>query len=583
MHCWLVLLLLLTPISSVFADASTDLKTVSMETISQRVEAAFKEANVPGLAFSLFDAKQMLLQKNFGYINKAERVEVMPDSLFRQGSLTMLVTGLLTLKFVELGLLDLDTPIRYYLDDNYRLLKNSIGDRNLRQLLSHHSGLPLNYYKDSWAEQPSSYKFLLLQNQNLKPVYPANTIFSYSNIGYTVVAAVIESVSKRSYEENIRTYLFEPLDIKQAYFDIKQLPKTNLARPYKKGDVQKLLDVRDKPALGLISTMEEMVKVVQLLMHRGRYNGQQIIAAELIDEMFKNQNEHIPMDLDRRVGLSWRFQRTPFEDLNTAVMYGATLFFKAHIMLIREYNIAMLVFANDQSSWELLETIRNTVVEEYANTYQHKKRELTPQLSLQENPFKLQPYYSSYVGLLALDLKAQPNEVDVMGWDFQLIKDEKSWFAVQYDLFGFIPLKLDWITKVHFAPYEIMQQPILLSYYHGQRYVFATALSESKSPSAAWQQRLGEYQLANPDALTELMKIEEGELLLEKSRLVFKYRLPGLIPLTLKIPLEIIDDNHAYLPGLGSGLNEKILVEKRDDEELLNFSGYLLQKTPSLF
>ena len=54
-------------------------------------------------------------------------------------------------------------------------------------------------------------------------------------------------------------------------------------------------------------------------------------------------------------------------------------------------------------------------------------------------------------------------ELDLMGWDFQLIPRGDGWYRLEYDLFGFIPLKMDWVAEVSVAPVTMQGKYLLLT------------------------------------------------------------------------------------------------------------------------
>ncbi|HEX7190382.1 MAG TPA: serine hydrolase domain-containing protein [Thermoanaerobaculia bacterium] len=93
----------------------------------------------------------------------------------------------------------------------------------LADLLSHEAGLPpygeeeemakLPPLKGTATERRSGFaQFVLSQ----PPAIPPRTQFQYSNAGYIVAAAIAEKVAKRSWEDLVRTRIFDPLHMTSA-------------------------------------------------------------------------------------------------------------------------------------------------------------------------------------------------------------------------------------------------------------------------------------------------------------------------------------------------------------------------------
>jgi hypothetical protein len=58
------------------------------------------------------------------------------------------------------------------------------------------------------------------------------TQFSYDNSGYYLLGLIIEKVTGKSYEQNMRDIIFTPLQMNHSLFDFKHSPDTNIATGY---------------------------------------------------------------------------------------------------------------------------------------------------------------------------------------------------------------------------------------------------------------------------------------------------------------------------------------------------------------
>ncbi|GAA4033896.1 serine hydrolase domain-containing protein [Allokutzneria multivorans] len=128
------------------------------------------------------------------------------------GSVTKACTAAVALALAEEQDLELDEPISEYLPELGR--DTAYGAVTTRQLLSHTSGLPSDA-ADTGATSPR--RHVLTACRTLTPVGAPNEGFSYSNIGYVVVGAVIEAVTGMSWRESVDAVLGKPLGLDLAH------------------------------------------------------------------------------------------------------------------------------------------------------------------------------------------------------------------------------------------------------------------------------------------------------------------------------------------------------------------------------
>jgi|SRR5215216_7551077 len=136
----------------------------------------------------------------------------MPDTKFRIGSVTKQFTAALILQLVEEGKIKLDGKISDYLTD-YR--KDTGGKVTIHQLLNHTFGIP------SYTNRPD---FSAEISRNLYSVadfvkkfasggleFEPGSKFSYNNSGYSLLGAIIEKVTGKSYETVLTERILKPL------------------------------------------------------------------------------------------------------------------------------------------------------------------------------------------------------------------------------------------------------------------------------------------------------------------------------------------------------------------------------------
>ncbi len=145
------------------------------------------------------------------------------DHSFRLASLTKSLTGVAIMILKEQGKLDFDDDVKDFLPD---LPYEGV---TIRHLLNHTSGLP-NYidlvdkYWDTLHINSADRK--VVNNYDVYEMlvdYPPPVLFQpgdgyrYCNTGYSLLALIIERVSGNTYHEFMKRYVFDPLEMDNAY------------------------------------------------------------------------------------------------------------------------------------------------------------------------------------------------------------------------------------------------------------------------------------------------------------------------------------------------------------------------------
>lgn len=133
-----------------------------------------------------------------------------PDSLFPVASITKLATALAALRLVDDGTLGLDVPLAHYLPDAAAARPGV----TLRRLLSHSAGLPDEIISGSAPyEAELTWPRLARACLATPPVRPPSTRVAYSNVGYGLIAIMVEQQTKMDFPSALRSLVLDPLGI----------------------------------------------------------------------------------------------------------------------------------------------------------------------------------------------------------------------------------------------------------------------------------------------------------------------------------------------------------------------------------
>ena len=193
--------------------------------------AAHKENRFNGNALIAQHGK-ILLQKSYGYKNFSAHVLNDSNTIFQIGSITKQFTATAVLKLQEEGKLS----VRDKLDKYFPQFKYA-GEITIENLLTHTSGI-YNYTNDidegdsAIVCNPVAKQLVLDIMFKHKLDFKPGTQFRYDNSGYYLLGLIIEKVTGKSYEQNIRDIIFKPLQMNHSLFDFKHSADTNVATGY---------------------------------------------------------------------------------------------------------------------------------------------------------------------------------------------------------------------------------------------------------------------------------------------------------------------------------------------------------------
>jgi CubicO group peptidase (beta-lactamase class C family) len=165
----------------------------------------------------------ILLEKGYGWRDYDHRIPLDSNSIFPVGSITKTFTATIILYLQEHHKLDIhENLVKYFPGYKYadkitieNLLNNTSGLFELSLDPLYHSDRPFSQ-NDFWAIM------------NDKPLDPAsNSKFENSNSNYLLLGYLIEKVTGKTYEQNVREIIFDKAGIKQSGFNFEELMDKN--------------------------------------------------------------------------------------------------------------------------------------------------------------------------------------------------------------------------------------------------------------------------------------------------------------------------------------------------------------------
>ena len=177
--------------------------------------AAHREQTGVATAWVTFDAKGLRHSGADGLADRAAGRRLTIDDPARVASISKLVVALGVMRMVEADTLDLDADVSDQL--GWRLRNPAFPDTpiTLRLLLSHRSSLKDDV--DYVVPLGRSLRDVLANPAAFDATHAPGTFFRYSNLGFPVIASVMERASGERFDRLMRRLVLDPLAIDGCY------------------------------------------------------------------------------------------------------------------------------------------------------------------------------------------------------------------------------------------------------------------------------------------------------------------------------------------------------------------------------
>lgn len=356
-----------------------------IKTIDSILQREIQQNLIPGAVIQIKSGNRIIFKEAYGYAQKLDYHQVLLEQpekmttghLFDIASLTKVVgTTTAIMILADQGMVKVDDPVGKYVMAFQSTDKKEI---TIRHLLTHSAGL-YEWYPLYYRVKNKEDVYKLIADLPLK--YKVGSQRAYSDLGFTILGQIIETVSGLPLETYMEEHIFLPLGMKNTVFNplgkdrFKNIAATSYGNPYEKrmvhdpalGFVFYEIDpnqwsgwrnytlkgeVNDgntwyanggiSGAAGLFSTVEDLQKLVDMIMNRGNVGDKQFITEKtlnlfLTSDTFKN-------------GLGWMMDtENSFMKNGPDGTFGHTGFTGTSIAVIPSERISVLLLINRQNS-----------------------------------------------------------------------------------------------------------------------------------------------------------------------------------------------------------------------------------------
>jgi CubicO group peptidase (beta-lactamase class C family) len=177
-----------------------------------------------------------VFKKAYGMADRERNIPNQLNTKFCIGSMGKMFTAVSIAQLVEQGKLSYDDLIGKYLGADWILPE--VGEKvKISHLLSHTSGIAEFLDDEFYKSEAGTFRPL----EDRKPIvkekpltFEPGTRWAYCNIGYILLAAIIEKVTDRNYSDYIKEYIFDPTGMDNTFDSYRKKTLSNVALGYDK-------------------------------------------------------------------------------------------------------------------------------------------------------------------------------------------------------------------------------------------------------------------------------------------------------------------------------------------------------------
>jgi CubicO group peptidase (beta-lactamase class C family) len=177
-----------------------------------------------GGAIIIEQGGRTLLEKGYGFADRERRIPFTPDTIAQIGSITKSQTGAAIATLIAEKKVKLSDPVSKFVPEAPEPGRS----RTIAQLASHSSGL-LDSCTDDFDRQSER---TLVSTCLARPLAHKVGEDNYSNMGYSVLALIIQRVTGKPWAEALRERVWAPLGMKDIRFYFRGQSDDRFARGY---------------------------------------------------------------------------------------------------------------------------------------------------------------------------------------------------------------------------------------------------------------------------------------------------------------------------------------------------------------
>ncbi len=299
-----------------FLFATSTVTAQKTDAFDQYLQQHMQSDSIPGISFMVMHKSKVVKQACYGLCNIENQVPASQQTVYELASVSKPVTATALMMLAEEGKVVLDSTVAFYLGN---AVTESYKTITVRQLMNHTSGILSDHYVYSKLYAPTPLRYNTRDQLTdlfvLKPAAAPGEKFLYSNAGFFLQAAIIETVTKQTYQEFIQQHIFDKAGMKQSYFINGDSIVPHHAQGYtkRKGKMVRFSLEGTIQALntngfgGLLSTTADLAAFTQKLL-KGELIKKATLELMLVPSLLRDGTPVMTKNNTSNVGLAWQLK-----------------------------------------------------------------------------------------------------------------------------------------------------------------------------------------------------------------------------------------------------------------------------------
>lgn len=243
-----------------------------------------RQKDLPGLAVALVHDQQIIWARNYGTTRGRDTVRLTPNTVYRVGAISQIITDIAIEQLAQRRQLDLDAPVSRYVP---QLRLGASAHVTLRDLILHRGGFdrepPVGGVAD---DHPPSLAAVAASLDSSPPLLaPRNT--HPSDAGIALAGYVVEATQHEPFARYVRRAVLAPLGMAHATFARDGAVAAHLARgelwTYDPRTVPApTFDLGVAPAENLYATVGDLAHLLSAIFAQGRDARARVLAPGLV-------------------------------------------------------------------------------------------------------------------------------------------------------------------------------------------------------------------------------------------------------------------------------------------------------------
>ena len=529
------------------------------EQVLKNIESLLKKNNVKGASFIVLNEEGVLYSNQLGISDKVKEGNIVidKDTKFPLDKMKKLFLPIAIMQLVEKELISLDADIKNYLPEFS--IKNRFEESKITisDLLENRAGIPGDDIDLFLKSNGKDYYAVLEYLKEQYLIAPPKMMSAKSDIGYVLLAIIIEKITEKKYDEYLIENILKPMDIELC--NVKTIEDL-LER---KNDITYLYNKNGKKVNERIYALtpcqsndyikvSDYAKVLYLLINNGKYQEKNIISSESVELLLNEPFFEDEVDGVEKNGLGLEFYQRYTKSIGKTIgLYNRNS--KSSFIILKEKKLAAVAFCNTEANINVSEKICLELLEnELGVSFKLEKRQK------QNNYIKCR--VEDYAGMYP----TANEQIEIYLGDFLTLEYGDKKYKMQMKKEGYFDLVE--AKKTIFSPLNKTHKTAYIDKgFLTLKEIERDGTTEMKTVAYRikpteidedWRKALGYYKVAKNNS-KDITAFDEMELTIKKGFLFAEFRKNNV---KRSMSLGCVNSNEAIILGYGDDSNSTVFL-----------------------